>query len=120
MKKWVLLSVLVFCINAYSQSKKISVSVNSPDFSIQLPANPTTGYDWQVKGIDAAVVQFKGKRYLAPNRNLVGAAGMTLLQFRLKSVDNYPKSTQIQLIYTRPWVKNGQGEIKTYTVSIVQ
>ncbi len=66
---------------------------------IELEANPTTGYDWEVKGPAAkGVLRPAGTEYL-PGSRLVGAGGIRIFRFEAAG------SGQAELVfgYRRPW-----------------
>src|SRR5690349_307163 len=48
---------------------------------LTLPANPTTGYQWEVKDLDSAILQPVGEQTFKPSSNAVGSAGLATLRF---------------------------------------
>src|SRR5262245_26543144 len=66
-------------------NKSIVVTKNAAEFSIKLPANPTTGFTWQVKTYDPTLVMPVSQTYLPPNLSRPGAGGQEIIVFRLNS-----------------------------------
>jgi predicted secreted protein len=77
---------------------------------VALPANVTTGYDWEVRGATPpGVVLSLGKSYLrqtaaspAPGGALAGAGGTTLLLFAAQA----PGTATLTFAYRRAWEKD--------------
>ena len=71
-------------------------------FYFQLDANPSTGYQWNMKGYDRNVLRFVKSRYINSSSRLIGSGGKMRFYFKpLKSKVN----TVIYLEYARPWNK---------------
>jgi len=78
---------------------------------IVLPANPTTGYSWQVEA-DGAYLALLSQEF-EPSGPGVGAGGQEAFQFRALQ----PGSTDLRFHYRRPW--EGQSiETRDYRVTI--
>jgi len=82
--------------------------------SIELPANPSTGYSWEVKATDASILEQVGfPQFVSENVNLVGAGGKLTLTFdTLKS-----GSTALELVYHRPWETN-VAPLQTFIIQV--
>jgi predicted secreted protein len=68
-------------------------------FSIELPANATTGFAWEATTTDAAVVREVDHRYLSPATNVVGAGGYE--RFSYEALVN--GATTLTFDYRRPF-----------------
>ena len=70
-------------------------------FTITVPANRTTGYDWVLEDpLNAAVVRLRSKAYV-PSSGLPGAPGLETWTF-----STYGRGRAlISLKYVRPWEK---------------
>ena len=80
-------------------SSPIDVSVDDT-FTIELEANPSTGYSWELAGpLDEAIVVSLGSDHEAGDSDAVGAPGTQELSFRAVGEG----STTIALQYVRPW-----------------
>ncbi|NOZ29638.1 MAG: protease inhibitor I42 family protein [Chloroflexi bacterium] len=85
---------------------------------ISLEANPTTGYQWQMAPeapVDEAVLKPLGDTYQpggAPG--VVGAGGRWIGRFQAVA----PGETEIQLVYVRPWEKEGEPA-ETFSLRVV-
>ncbi len=67
---------------------------------ITLPANPSTGYTWEVREGAAPVLEPLGDpTFTSDNPNLVGSGGTLRLVFRAAQ----PGATTLVLVYHRPW-----------------
>jgi inhibitor of cysteine peptidase len=73
---------------------------------VRLPANPSTGYGWQVVGGDPSIVAFvtrRDERTGASTRpQVTGAPSMQVLIFKAKALG----TTDLVLGYVRPWEKD--------------
>lgn len=74
--------------------------------TLDLPSNPSTGYDWQVHRYDADVIAHIQKTYKPPQetKGLVGVPGFTRFVFKLHPHVTI-HSTDIWVSYSRPWEK---------------
>lgn len=83
-------------------------------FDIRLPANPSTGYQWQVGRIDDKVVRLVDTRWEPSGpKPMPGAGGTTILSF----VGVARGRGMIELEYLRPWEK-GVAPAKTANYSV--
>jgi len=84
----------------------MTVSAKKNEFSVQLPANPTTGFQWSLIKFDKKLVKMTSKKYIMPKSNLIGAGGKMDFHFSLVSRKPYPQKTQMIFVYARGWEKN--------------
>ena len=81
---------------------------------ITLPGNPTTGYNWEVKSVDAAILGVVGEpQFVSDNTNLVGAGGQLSLTFKALKAG----STTLELVYHRPW-ETDVAPLQTFTIQV--
>ena len=71
-------------------------------FTISLEGNPTTGYIWEVSGIDPAVVEQVGEPDFKSDSKLIGAGGMFTFTFKAVA----PGSATVTLVYHKSWEKD--------------
>lgn len=71
--------------------------------TISLPANPTTGYQWQLKKYDKALLKLQEGHYQSTNSQLIGSGGQMIFKFKILSKQKL--KTEVQLEYARPWEK---------------
>lgn len=112
-------SLLLFFIglgNAGGDSMSVNIDPNQTQFTITLPANPTTGYQWTVKKYDKSFLQLVASHYISPQTNLMGAGGQMQFKFELVEGETYPKNTTMQFKYARPWEPEN-GTLKNVTVN---
>jgi inhibitor of cysteine peptidase len=90
------------------------LKVNDP-MTIELPANPTTGYRWQVE-YDKDYLDFLGEDYRTgqkPGDRRVGVGGISRFTFRALKAG----LTKVSLKYQRPWAPK-PIRVETYNVLI--
>ena len=80
---------------------------------IQLPGNPTTGYDWQANVGSSGIVTPTGSTY-KPSSSALGSGGTYTFTFAASSQG----TTVVTLTYQRAW-ETGVAPLRTYTVTIV-
>ena len=71
-------------------------------FTISLEGNPTTGYSWEVSGIDPAVVEQVGEPDYKSDSSLIGSGGMSTFTFKAVASGSAP----VMLVYHRSWEKD--------------
>ena len=84
---------------------------------VELPSNRTTGYCWQERRADAAVVEKIGApAYMqdAAPFGMVGVGGKETWRFRVTQVGRQT----LRLDYARPW-ENGVPPVKTVSFNVV-
>lgn len=82
---------------------------------VELPANPTTGYTWDVGEVDTNILKQVGQtEYNSSSTTpMPGQGGTQTLRFQAMA----PGTTTLKLIYHRPFEQN-TPPIKTYTVQV--
>lgn len=94
-------------------NKEITLEVGS-QLVITLPGNPSTGYNWEVKTIDAAIVGQVGEpQFVSDNTELVGAGGQLSLTFEALKAG----STTIELVYHRAW-ETDVAPLQIFTIQV--
>lgn len=85
--------------------KSILVNQGSPEFSISLASNPTTGYTWHAQQYDQHLLTVINHKYQpSTNSKLVGAGGIDVWTFKVKpEAFNAPHIMKIKMLYARPW-----------------
>ena len=69
---------------------------------ITLPANPTTGFQWEVSELDSAILRPVGEQTFEPSSNAVGSGGQVTLRFEAVGVGQ----TELKLILHRLFEKD--------------
>jgi predicted secreted protein len=72
---------------------------------VELAANSTTGYQWEVKSVKKSVLKPLGSKYIAPKTGLVGAGGT----YKLTLVALAGGMTNLKLTYVRSFQLNKPG-----------
>ena len=90
-----------------------TISLETGDtLHIVLEGNPTTGYTWEIKSMDATHLRSTGQTYTAFS-NRCGSNGLFTFTFSLAS----PGQTELQMVYERPWEKETQP-IRTFHIIV--
>ncbi|WGM31642.1 protease inhibitor I42 family protein [Brevundimonas sp. NIBR11] len=87
--------------------------------TISLPSNATTGYRWQVAGVDGGVLlpgaPFGEEITDAHRPGMVGVGGQTIWQFQAVR----PGTTTLAFTYGRSWERDTPpAETATYTITV--
>ena len=120
--RWTVLPVLLLTFLAACAAQKrtptpasMTVAVGE-EFEVRLPANPTTGFRWQVGTIDDKVVRLVDSRYEATSPAPLGAGGTAVFSF----VGVAKGRGNIKLVYLRPWEKGvAPARTSEYSVDVL-
>ncbi len=82
---------------------------------VELDANPSTGYTWEVAELDTSILKQVGEtEYKSSSPNpMPGSGGTQTLRFEAVG----PGTTTVKLVYHRPWETN-VAPIKTFTINV--
>ncbi|MBN1661338.1 MAG: protease inhibitor I42 family protein [Anaerolineae bacterium] len=80
--------------------------------TLQLPANPSTGYLWELDEPAEAALRQVGARQFKPESNLLGAPGIVTLRF----APVQSGTTRLALAYRRPWEE--ASPLDTFAVDV--
>ena len=84
------------------------------EFVVKLPANPSTGYSWDVKRMPKKL-ELIDKEFEQEEPIMPGKGGMQVLTFKALE----PGRATLELQYKRPWEKDKEpAEVKRYLVTI--
>lgn len=89
-----------------SDGKDVSLSPNQR-LTVSLPANPSTGFGWELQQLDQAIVKQSGDsdyRSDASQKQAVGVGGTSVWTFTAVA----PGTTTLVLTYRRPWEQSAQ------------
>jgi len=79
---------------------------------LDLEANPTTGYSWEIDAIDETVLRPDGEPVFLNDSDLLGSPGTMTFTFEAAGEGE----TVLRLIYHRPW--EDTAPLQTVTLSI--
>lgn len=82
-------------------------------FTVSLEGNPTTGYSWEVEGIDPAVIELSGEPDYKSDSSLVGSGGMFKFTFKAVAAG----ASSLKLVYHRPWEEDVEP-LETFEVLV--
>jgi inhibitor of cysteine peptidase len=111
------LILLVGCSASSSNSantdpdKIVHVKVGQ-EFTIELKANPTTGYDWECTSV-YEWIQPLDKTYQSDNTGLVGSGGEDIFRFKAHGQGK----AMLDFVYKRSW-ETTSLEQKSFTVEV--
>jgi inhibitor of cysteine peptidase len=89
---------LVYC----DPAKSIEI-ITGQEFAIELDANATMGYQWQLaKPLNKRIIELLSTEYRVSETGLVGAGGKEVWKFRAVNRGK----TMISMKYIRPWEKD--------------
>lgn len=80
---------------------------------VELPGNPTTGFQWEVSNVDSIILTPIGEPEFKPSSNAVGSEGTVILRFEAVGAGQ----TKLKLIHHRPFEEN-VAPIQTFEVTI--
>jgi inhibitor of cysteine peptidase len=81
---------------------------------VELEGNPSTGYTWEVKDLDASFLQQVGEiAFNSGNPGLIGSGGTLTLTYKTLKAG----TTTLNLVYHRPWEKDIKP-LNTFLVTI--
>lgn len=82
--------------------------------TVRLRSNPTTGFRWQIVGIDPEILVLQGKSKYEPGKpGLIGGGGQQTFRFRAADKGR----TELVLIYHRTFEK-GKKPAQTFRVQV--
>jgi inhibitor of cysteine peptidase len=92
-----------------------TVNVKTGDLIvIELEGNPSTGYNWQAKDLDATALEQVGEpEFKSSNPGLIGSGGSITLTFKSLKAG----ASTINLVYHRSW-ETDVAPLSTYSVTI--
>lgn len=82
--------------------------------AVSLKGNPTTGYTWEVVGVDKHVLAQEGKAEFKPQSDLIGAPGVETFRFKAAGAGE----TFLKLVYRRPWEKDVEP-VRTFSLRVI-
>ena len=83
--------------------------------TIELEGNPSTGYTWDGKDVDASILKQEGEvEFKSSNPGLIGSGGIMTLTFKAQKAG----TTTLNLIYHRPWETDVKPE-SAFSVTII-
>lgn len=79
---------------------------------LELEANPTTGYAWELESLDQGVLRMVGEPTYRSDSDLAGSPGTMTFTFEAAAAGQ----TDLQMVYTRSW--EDAAPIQTFALSI--
>jgi len=99
------------------QTQTITIGPTQSQFTVTLPANPTTGFQWRIISYDKTKIALVKSVYETPTRQQIGAGGKMIFTFKTIPGDVYPQSSTIHFMYARSWDPN-QGTARDVVVNV--
>ena len=100
--------------NTVAGALDINIDSRNPQFSVQLPSNPSTGFQWKLTKYDTSLFKLASTHYIVPATKRIGASGKMNYFFMLIKGKKYPQSSSMSFTYSRAWEPNsGVGKVVT-------
>jgi len=100
-------------LSAADNGKTVEVKAGD-QIVIALEGNPSTGYTWEAKDLDASMFQQIGEtEFKSSNPGLIGAGGTLTLTFKTLKAG----TSALTLIYHRPW-ETDVAPVNTFMVNV--
>ncbi len=81
---------------------------------IQLEGNPSTGYAWETRDLDAAMFELVGEpEFKSDSPDLIGAGGTLTLTFKALKAG----TATLNLVYHRPWETDVEP-LDTFSITV--
>ncbi|MFH1245545.1 MAG: protease inhibitor I42 family protein, partial [Candidatus Omnitrophota bacterium] len=99
-----------------NDSGKVIILEQGEELTVALYSNPTTGYDWDIYGVDENILQLEGTNleFSDSDEDLLGGGGIKTFYFRAVGAG----VTTLVLTYRRSWVKDEYTGIFYVTVFV--
>lgn len=111
-----LISALYFGLTTAGTIPVVPVKTTQSSFQVELPANPSTGYQWALQTYDKDLLTLTGSHYVGKKTHLMGAGGVMVFNFKCNEKMSRPAHTTLLFTYARSWEK---AAVKTSKVEIV-
>lgn len=112
----IIFSFISSSIYAAAELGTVNLGPNQAEFVVTLPANATTGFQWEIVSYDKNLFTLISSEYLPSNTNRIGAGGMMSFSFKINKLVSYPASSPIQFRYARSW-EASTGRVTTINVN---
>lgn len=110
-------SAVDITLGAADDGRRVELS-RGQGLEIALESNPTTGYRWEVAGLEGGVLRQVGEaEFQAVDSGttlLVGAGGTETLRFQAERAG----TTTLTLVYHRPW-ERGVEPLEAFEIQVV-
>jgi inhibitor of cysteine peptidase len=111
----ILLSSASLCLAQGSMPAEMIDAQKGRTFTITVPANPTTGYQWQLaRPLNDTMVKLIKSEYIADDTALIGSGGKQVWKFRALEEGR----TAIALKYVKLSEKNATPEVRYFIIVI--
>jgi inhibitor of cysteine peptidase len=115
------IALCLFLLTGCEKMVKVDSSMNGSSVTfeqgqqmvLKLTSNPTTGYDWEITGLDTSILQQTGEVDYKSDSMLIGSGGTDTWTFKAVGSGN----THLTLVYHRSWEKDIQP-LETFELDI--
>ena len=80
---------------------------------LELEANPTTGFAWELDTLDEGVLHLTGEPAYLSDSDLPGSPGTMTFSFEATGAGE----TELRMVYRRPW--EDESPIQTFSLSVI-
>ena len=88
------------------------------DVIVELPSNPSTGYDWRLVRTDRTFGGPVSTEYVVDDPEAIGSSGMTRMTWKTQGYLSMLGEHTVMLEYVRPWEEDVEPE-KTFTFTVI-
>lgn len=81
---------------------------------VALPANPTTGFTWEVTAVDGAILSAAGDWVFVADSTAIGSGGTMSFSFDVLA----PGTTTLEMVYYRTFESEPPADTFTVTVTV--
>lgn len=111
---FLMLGLAFACYGQVDQT--LTLAPTTQQFTITLPANPTTGYSWALIAYDNNHIKVVSHTFAAPSAQLPGAPGQDIWVFQVMPGAANVAPLSLQFRYARPWDVQDNPSFKTISI----
>lgn len=116
-KLFVITALLAISTLAAAADKPTILKPTNSQFSVNLPANPSTGFSWFVAGYNVQLITVVKHKYQPTKDNIPGASGVDTWTFKVNPIAfTAPHIIKIKMVYARPWDLKDNSRMQEITV----
>ncbi|MDF1757201.1 MAG: protease inhibitor I42 family protein [Legionellaceae bacterium] len=102
-KSYLFTLLIISSILFYGCSVNVEKDPKKAEYTVSLPANSTTGFQWSIVEYDKSLFELINGQYLTSKIGVIGAGGTMIYTFKLLKQKHYPKTSKMKFKYARSW-----------------
>jgi inhibitor of cysteine peptidase len=100
-------------VDARDNGRRVELQIGER-LTVELRANPSTGYSWEVVSSGEPVLRQLGPPTFTEDSHMAGAGGTVSYEFRAEQAG----TASLDLVYRRPWEKEAEPA-ETFSLTVV-